>query len=350
MKRLSRDPKIVQLAKELDLDTSGDCVAVLRDYALAQVSAVYKEFKPDSLGELLSALNAKFDVRLEQLHSNDDIDRIASEYASFDERLGKILKKDFFDDRTEGLLLRHPCPLDGERDYLAVIDARGSQRWRWFFTAVHEVVHRILRPPTQLSLEFCRRAPTRDQIRKDPEESVVDHIAGFVAFYEPIFGPALRHAADQRGCLTLEAIEEARLAVGSDASFQAAAMAAVRLSDAAACFVKVDFGLKAAEKRLLACKSDSPSNGWAGPKAKLRVQHPFKNDGGDEVIGLFNNMRVPPGSVLKDAYEDELGVEFSAREDLSWWETSERGFLKEQPLKVHAMRRGSFVYGLLVAS
>ncbi len=83
----------------------------------------------------------------------------------------------------------------GGRRYLTIIDARGSRAARAYFTAWHEVAHLLLCPPKQMILEGFRRTPTDPLKRKDPLESAVDHIAGLLAFWEPLFKPALFDAS-----------------------------------------------------------------------------------------------------------------------------------------------------------
>jgi hypothetical protein len=99
-------------------------------------------------------------------------------------------------------LIDNPKPGKGGRDYLAIIDARGPRKARAYFTAWHELAHLLLYPPRQLVLEGCRRTPTDDAKQKDPVESAVDQIAGLLAFWEPLFMPALLANKE----LTFEAI------------------------------------------------------------------------------------------------------------------------------------------------
>jgi hypothetical protein len=111
------------------------------------------------------------------------------------ERLSPLLRAEFIKGDTEGLLIDNPKPGKGGRDYLVIVDARGPRKARAYFTAWHELAHLLLYPRKQAVFEGFRRAPTPEAKLKDPVESAVDHIAGLLAFWEPLFKPALLKAA-----------------------------------------------------------------------------------------------------------------------------------------------------------
>jgi hypothetical protein len=46
-------------------------------------------------------------------------------------------------------------------------------------------------------------------------------------------------------------------------------------------------------------------------------------------------------------YASAVDVTLGADEDQEWWETSRSGWLAALPLRVEAVRRGRFVYGLI---
>lgn len=179
---------------------------------------------------------------------------------------------------------------------------------------------------------------------------MVDAVTGDLAFYAPLVMPILNAEVARRGGrLTLEAIEAMRLSVAPEASFQAAAIAATKMSNHPLLFVRVDRQYKRSEIRAL--RSDQVELGLPGaevrvfPKVRLAMAIPAEGPGSG--LGIFSPMRVPPDSVLTRVWESPRDVNLEAYEDQAWWETSSNGRLPPLPIHVDAVRRGSFVYGLI---
>jgi hypothetical protein len=150
-----------------------------------------------------------------------------------------------------------------------------------------------------------------------------------LAFWEPLFKPALLNAAS--GDLSLKAIEHACMEVAPGASLQSACLAAVRIWEEPVAFVTAAVSPK--------CDGTSPS---------LRVQNIVTNDAAREVgCEVRKQMRIPPASAISKASEDLLGRPFCRVEDQADWEVSGRGSLTELGWRVDAIRRGPLVYGLL---
>jgi hypothetical protein len=180
-----------------------------------------------------------------------------------------------------------------------------------------------------LLLEGFRRAPVQDVKQKDPLESAVDQIAGLLAFWAPIFGPALQQAAGNS--LKFESVERAAEVVAPGASLYAASFAAIRLWPESAVFLTAEMGTK------------TDGTGHA-----LRLHTVVQNEITKKTdCQLRKNMRVPPSSVLSGAFTDPLGREWASDENQSTWEVSGQGRLPAAPWRVRALRRGPAVYGLL---
>ena len=349
MAQLARDPKVVKLAKDLGLNWRGDCLAAIRAHALAQVDAI-KRGSPIEIGDLdvLRRMVAdKFRVKLEFIHQDVDIDRIAAEHSSFHPLLRQRLVAEFVKGDTEGITL--------ERDewdarffqYLAVVDARGERATRAYFTAWHELAH-LLMHPDQLPFPGFRRTPAAAERLKDPIESVVDHVAGRVAFHPPFFRPALDRAIASHGGLTFEALESARDSAAPTASLFATAMGSIQVLGTPALFVTADMALKAEERRF----SSGPQQTFAFDAAtvheKLRVTTVAPNDlVPTSGLAIRRNMRVPADSVLARAHASAVDVTLGADEDQGWWETSQGGPLASLPIRVEAARRGRYVYSII---
>jgi hypothetical protein len=217
----------------------------------------------------------------------------------------------------------------GSRRYLAIIDARGGRSPRAYFTAWHEIAHLLLCPPRQRVFDGFRCSPNEVQRRKDPLESAVDHIAGLLAFWEPIFKPALLSAAGHN--LTFAAIEAAAEQVAPCASLYAASLAATRVWGDAAVFVTGEEATK--------------TNGTG---LALRRQTVIPNDPARRLdLNLRRSMRVPTASALWRAFHETPDAECAANEDQALWEVSGRGNLPKLPWAVQAIRRGRALYAIL---
>lgn len=327
---LAHHPKLRQLARNLQIPDCGDSLRELQEHAIARVRQMLAEWSDiETIEELRLLVADRLSVKLEFLHSDEDVDRIAKEYRHFLTRFRKLLHAEFLTGTTEGILIDNPQPQNGGRQYLAVIDARGSRSARAYFTAWHELAHLLLCPPQQLLFEGFRRAPVQGVREKDPLESAVDQIAGLLAFWAPIFGPAL-WAASGTG-LRFESIEQAAAIVAPGASLYAASLAATRLWPEAAVFVTGEMGTK--------------TNGTAHA---LRLQTVIGNERAQTAnCQVRKHMRIPRSSVLTRALSDPLGREWTADENQRDWEVSGHGNLPEIAWRVRAVRRGPAVYGIM---
>lgn len=328
---LAHHPKLRQLARNLHIPESGDSLRELSGHAIASVQRMLAEWSGiETIEELRFLVADRLSVKLEFLRTDDDVDRIAGEYRHFLTRFRRLLHAEFLHGTTEGLLIDNPEPQKGGRRYLAIIDARGPRAARAYFTAWHELAHLLLCPPHQLLLDGFRRAPIIDAKAKDPLESAVDQIAGLLAFWAPIFGPALQQEVG--GGLTFDGIERATTNVAPGASLYAASLAATRLWFAPAVFLTAEMGAK--------------TNGTG---LALRVQTSIPNGSAmNSGYRIRKNMRVPTTSILARAFADPLGVEWAGDENQSDWEVSGQGHLSAMPLRVQAVRRGPAVYGILI--
>lgn len=349
MVQLARDPKVVKLAKDLGLNWRGDCLSAIREHALAQIEAI-KRNSPIEIGDLdtLRAMVAdKFRVRLEFIREDADIERIASEHAGFHPLLRQRLLVEFVEGDTEGITLEREKWDARFFQYLAVVDARGERGVRAYFTAWHELAH-LLVHPAQLPFPGFRRTPAAAARAKDPMESVVDHVAGRVAFHPPLFRPALDRAVAEQGSLSFEALEAARDAAAPTASLFATAMGSIQVVGTPALLVAAELALKAEERRF--SRGPQQTLGFAADavQEKLRVTTVVPNDlvAGSQ-LAIRRNMRVPADSVLARAHASEDDLLLGADEDQSWWETSRGGSLAALPIRVEAARRGRYVYGVI---
>lgn len=331
MMDLTRHPKLKQLARNLHIPDSGDCLRELRDHALASVRRMLRDWSVETIEDLRVLVADKLSVKIEYIHGDDDVDRLGGEYGQVMAGFRQLLRAEFLKGDTEGLLVDNPKPGRGGRDYLVVVDARGPRKMRAYFTAWHELAHLLLYPRRQAVFEGFRRTPSPEVRLKDPVESAVDHIAGLLAFWEPLFKPALQNAA--RGVLSFDAIALASAEVAPGASLQSACLAAVRTWERPVAFVTAE----------VSCKSD-------GTSPSLRVQSIVANDMARDIgCSVRRQMRVPLTSAISKAFNDALGQRHSGLENQADWEVSGHGPLTPLAWHIEAVRRGPLVYGLLTS-
>jgi hypothetical protein len=345
------DRRIVRLASDLGLPHDKRNRAGVREYAFDRFEDLLAEtaLEPGSPDDLQRVVAAELDVQLERLDATADVRRLAEEYASGFPGLAERLRQEFVEGDTEGLTLQRPRPDPRLRRYLAIVDARGRKAYRSYFSEWHELTH-LLVWPEQLELEGVRRTPPKQQRQKDPVETVVDSIAGELAFYDPFFVPRLENAIEETGTLDFDAVEIARQAFSEAASFYGAARAAVRAFDRPACFVRVEQRLKKAQRRRLSSSQGELELGVEDepPDPPLRLVDFWANDATEgSPLQLHQHMRVPERSVLHEVHDSPHSQTRSRLEDQSWWETSGKGPYPPLPIRVEATRRGQWVYGLI---
>lgn len=349
MSRLDRHPQVVQLAKELGLQGSGDWIAKIQRYARDQVEIMIRQARVPirSLDKLLQLLADRLSVTIEYVGSDADLERIATEH-QFSHAEYRRLVCDLDDPEIDGLLIKNPDARPGSREFLAVVDARGDQASRAYFTAWHEVVH-LLITPSQRAFEGVYRSISATR-PKDPEESVVDAVAGELAFFEPLVRPVVNAVLAGNGRLSFDLIEEVRKRAAPGASFYATAIAVVRLAEQPALLVQVKPALKAEEVRQICSGQQELDLGGVTPelRAKLRLTDAIPTRTAKTAgLRIFKKMRVPERSVLTEVYRSAVDVVASRAENQDWWETSSAGALPSLPLLVEAVRRGLYVYGLI---
>lgn len=338
-------PKIRELARQFGLDSRGNCAQRLNDHALQRVKEFTSLLAAESTGTLLQLVAGMLSVRVLFIGDDSDIPRYASEYAGVWPTLGAQLREEFIKSDTMGLLLAHPSPSRGERRNLAFVDARGDRAVRAYFTAWHEIAHLLLQPP-QLSFAGFRRVTLDIAESKDPIESLVDQVAGQLAFYEPFVRPELERELGRTGRLTLDGISRIKDAVAPEASFSAAANALVRMMTDPYAFLVAEMRLKPREARSL--NSDQLSLiSPRPPEAKLRLASAFANDAAISAgFKIFRNMRVPASCIIARVHDPVVPQESCSGENQDNWESSGR-HLPSLPIAVEARRFGNVVYAVV---
>lgn len=345
---LSSKPEVVELANYHQVSTRGNCVENLRKFALSKVEQFLATYpiEADSINVITKVVCDKLSVKVEFIEADEDIHRISEEYGEFNKTLSHTLEAEFVRGSTEGITLRSTDQFPGFRKFLAIIDARGGRRARAYFTTWHEIAHLLL-PTKDQEKEKIRRTPNQRAKKKDPIESVIDHVAGYLAIYEPIFKPVLLAKVGELG-FSFEAFEQARDICLPEASLLATLIRSINFFSFPVLLLQADLKLKKGEEQI----ANSPQLGFGffedSIEPKLRVSQLIWNENAKS--GNFNiqvNMRIPESSVLSTAYYNEVDATYQNGENQNWWETSKSGALSALPIHVQAVRRGRYVYGLI---
>jgi hypothetical protein len=348
--KITRNPKIVQLARELGMDLRGNCAEKIKAYALERVRSLIRDFEVTDLDAMQMLLANKLRAKVEFIRTDADVQRIATEHAGFHPHLRKQLQAEFITGDTEGITLERDGGDGKIFQYLAIVDARGARLVRSYFTGWHELVHLLIHPP-QLAFAGFRRSPPVELIDKDPIESLVDSIAGEVAFFRPIYGPVFEDTVTAVGAFSFTSIAAARDRGAPSASLYSASLAGLRLTAQPALFLTIDHRFKKKEARVVASPQLGFDVGIPSPQRQLRVVDAARSANADRYgLKIFKGMRVPAHSVLMAAFNSQRDVSYSADENQDWWETSESGPLKSLHIHVQAIKRGRYTYGLLTAS
>ena len=347
--RLNNDPEVLKLARDLHLPWRGDALRQIRDCAIARVGRTLTDspVPVEDLDTLRAVVANKFGVHLEFLTEDSDVLRVGQRYQDFHRHLPRRLQEEFVRGNTEGITLKRENWDPIQFQYLAVVDARGPRSYRAFFTAWHEITHLIVHPE-QLPFPGFRRAPNDDEIHKDPIERVVDYVAARIGFYPPLFAPILEDAVRTAGSFSFRALDLARQAATPNPSLHATALAGIRFTSEPTVFLTAELACRAAEARALRSPQQTFDFARVEPEFDLRAVSLATNEAARQSrLAIHPNIRVPPNSVISQAFERSEDQDLRQLENQDWWETSKNGALPELRLDVQATRRGRFVYGLL---
>jgi len=344
--KLKDSPILIRKAKELGLRHFSDAERAIRNYCVKRVQDIIQSFgEIKDLNQLLDVVSSSLRMKFEEVYEDTDIAEISDRYLANGELFFTNLHREL-DEKTDGMLIRLNNAKPWEPMFVAVIDCRGYKAWRAYFSKWHEVGHVLTLRPSQLSFQF-RRTPVH---KKNPEEQIVDRIAGDLAFYSPLFLPFLTEAMGETKGLTFEVVEQLRSTVCAGASREATLRGAVKQAPLPQLLIIAGLGLKKSEERTL----NSPQTRLF-PERRLQFEPKLR---ALEVIGsekvsdvglrIHKNMEVPSNSVISEAYEDSAnaGGTYSGYENLSWWEHS-KGRLKGMPIWVEARMSGDKVFALI---
>jgi hypothetical protein len=328
MSRLDSKLQIMTLASDLGLKATGRPVADIVEYVRRRVGKVVKDYKCSDLAGLLTAAAHEAKTSLREVHRDADLDQIIEEFVPQGETIFANLRKelreqDYAKDYAITLRRRHAARFD--LPFVSVIDCRGPKVYASYFSKWHELAHLFTLTP-QMRLLFRR---THAAALVDPEESLMDIIAGEMAFWPSLLG------ADPDQEISFELIDRIRSEFCPQASLQASLIGIVKALPQPCILLTAR----------LDCKKGEKASGAAIPQ--LRAVHVTVNQAArDEGILMHQHWRVPERSAIYRSFEQE--AYFEAIENLNWWTTSGGSRLRPCTVLVKAKHCAESVTSLLI--
>jgi hypothetical protein len=321
---LKRNYKIHALASDLGIKPSGDPIREIVRFCEKRVRRFMRDF-PDcsTLAQLLDIAASKLGTRFEEIHSNDQLAEVRTRHARQGEKALASLHEELSAE-VFGVTFKRVSRKPWELPYVSVIDCRGDKKFRSYYTKWHELGH-LLILTDQMRLAFRRTHFGLDD--KDPEEALVDVIAGQFGFMSDLVSPLAK------GRPSFDQIESIRMKLCPEASQQSSLIGIAKAWPTQCILLQAQLALKRGERRDLA----QGSLGFQeGPKEVLRAVQVTPNDAARSTnFVIFPNMRVPDGSIINKVFSG-LSSDGQAAEDLSWWESSDGSRLPDAKVLVQA--------------
>lgn len=308
---LKNRSQIRKLAAELGCETS-DPVNAIVEVCRTRIREVLREFPHCTTpAKLLDALANKLGTIFEVVRTEMELRQLRSRYLSRGE-VGFARIAEELEGNTYGITLRRLQRQLWEPEFVSVIDCRGDKAYRENYTKWHEIGHLLIL--TDESRLAFRRTHCAEIEEKDPEESLVDIIAGTFAFLPEMI------QAHALGTVSFDLLEEIRLKLCPEASKQSAMIGMVKAWPKPCLLVRAELGWRKREKLELQQGSFSFRD---TPQPALRAVHVTSSQAAREHgLAIPSNMRIPKQSVVSRVFEQRVGYA-EAHEELSWWESSD---------------------------
>lgn len=332
-KRLRDSDKIWKLAKDLGIKPSDNPVSDILEYCEKKVTKFLKGAKCPTLQDLMNWVAGQLGTSFEEIHSEYDLKEIKSKHIRAGEK-GFALLETWLTDDVCGITIKRTTAEEWEPQYVSIIDCRGGKRKKAYYTKWHELAH-LLILTDQMRLCYMRTLHLPD---KDPEEVLVDVIAGKFGFYSPLI--------QSQACknISFDEIERLRDSLCPDASYQATLIGFVNAWPEPCVLLLCRLGLKTGQKAALTNLSFSFVD---VPTPELRAVNVTSSQAAkDTGLLVYKNMRVPKNSIIHSIHGNESDYG-KAYEDLSWWETSDGTSLNARKVQVQSKRVGTDVYALI---
>ncbi len=333
---LKRSYKIHALAADLGIDPTGDPVREILRFGEKRIRRFLRDF-PDcaTLSQLLEIVASKLGTKFEEILTDEGLEEVRTRYLRQNEKAFAALHEEL-PAQVFGVTFKRTSRKPWELPYVSVIDCRGEKKSRSYYTKWHELGH-LLILTDQMRLTFRRTHFGLDD--KDPEEALVDVIAGSFGFLPEMIQPLAK------GQPSFDLIEDIRTQLCPEASQQASTIGITKAWPKPCILLQAQMGLKRGERRELA-------QGTLGfqdrPKEVLRAVQVTPNDAARAAnFVVFPNMRIPQRSIIAKVFSGEATND-QAAEDLSWWESSDGGKLPKMRVTVQARSSWDGVRALIM--
>lgn len=331
--KLSSQFQLYNLARDLGLRVDSNPVETVLEYCDHKIETFLKELEQlggcESLTAFLDWVAHKVGTCFEEVTSDAELSRIRDKYVSEGEKPFANLEAEL-SESVFGITIRRTNHKHFEHPFVSVIDLREDKLVRRYFTKWHEVAH-LLTLTDQRRLTF-KRTHTVVEAR-DPEEQLMDIIAGRFGFYGPVFHRFIS------GDISFEQIERLRTQLCPDASLEASMISFAQNWPSPCMYIKAALAMKKDEERSL---RQGSFDFFDKPTPKLRaVSVTLSNNVSDERFRIFKNKHVPESSIAYKVFsEDGYGIEI---EDLATWTEKE-----SLSVRIEARRRNDNVEVLIV--
>ncbi len=321
-------PKIFEIAVGIGLTDSLSPSTCIIQYCEQKVRNFLSLLPDCSTPQALLGIAAgMLRARFECVESDADLDSMIKRYCNRGETGFANLVRDL-GPATYGVTVRLRLAAPHEPQFICVIDCRGHKALRSYFTKWHELGHLLILTDEQRSTYYRNHDSAGN---KEPEEILVDILAGHFGFFPEFLKPELTQP------LSIAEVNRIRSMLFPEASFYASANACVK-NHADPCML-IEAKIAFSEKQKGA-QDQGSFEFFIGPEPKLRAITVIRNDAArKQKFNIPQNFRVPQRSIIYQVHRN--GVDrLAALEDLAWWESSDSRQLPS--MTVHVEARKSF--------
>ena len=334
-----KDSQVIwKLSKDLGIKSITDPVNDILKFCDKKVKSFLREFPECStLTEFLDVIAAKVRTTITEVRSDEELDALQKKYVAKGEAIFAPLKEELAGE-VFGITIKLKKHEPWENEFVSVIDCRDDKAARSYFTKWHEIAH-LLALTDQQRLQFHRTQHKSPE--HDPEEAMIDIIAGKFGFYESFIS---NHAI---GDVSFEIIEELCSELCAESSYQAALIGFIKAWPKPCLLLYCKPSLKKNEQAMLA----QGSFGFIDPltpslrAVKITPSIPAIAMG----FRVHQNMRVPESSVIHSVFNGDSDYA-EAEENLSSWEVSSGSCLPDCAVIVKAKRHSGGVYVIISPS
>jgi hypothetical protein len=327
--------KIWDIASALRLPSNGSPADTILKFCEQRAAAMLADF-PDCAApsDLLDIMAAILGTTFEVVRSDEELAALQRRYVQSGEFGFASLDKELHGD-VYGVTYRRMTARTGERAFVSVIDCRGDKGLRSYFTKWHEIGHLLILTDQQRSI--YKRTHARAS-SKDPEETLVDLIAGHMGFFPQFLLPEI--GTD----VTFADIDRIRGKLCPEASLLSSAIAYAKHHGQPCLLIDAKVALKKDEETGLL----QGSFGFYDPPVpKLRVQSVVpSNNARQHGLYIPKNYRVPEPSVIHLVHNGPQD-HAAALECLSLWVSSDGKCLGPKAIQIEVRKSFDSVLALI---